>query len=178
MEPLISEIRLWPANFAPRGWAFCHGQLMPISANSALFSIIGTTYGGDGVNSFALPDLRGRVPVGEGAGPGLSPNRLGQKGGQEHVTLTQANLPSHNHTATLHAEGAVSTSGNPTGNMLGIVTGNTDVYAQPDPAEEVAMNPASITVSNAGGGQSFDNEQPYLVLNFIIALEGIYPSRS
>lgn len=178
MDPFLGQIVMFGGNFAPRGWAFCDGQLLAISSNQALFSILGTTYGGDGRTTFGLPDMRARSPMGEGNGPGVGTKRLGQKGGQESTTLAVNNLPPHKHTATLHAEGTVSTAGNPTGNMLGIVTGTTKVYSLPDPANEIPMAPQSITVSQEGGGQSFSNESPYAVVNFIIALEGVFPSRS
>ncbi|OAN77436.1 hypothetical protein A8B78_14090 [Jannaschia sp. EhC01] len=179
VDPYLGDISMFAGNFAPRGWAFCDGQLLPISQYSALFSILGTMYGGDGRTTFALPDLRGRVPMGHGAGPGLTPrNTFGQKGGNEFTTLTTANMPNHTHAATLHAEAAVGTSGNPTNQMLGIITGDTKIYAPLDPANNVVMSSESITVSAEGGNQSFSNEQPFLVLAFIIALQGVFPSRS
>ena len=174
MEPFIGQIMMFGGNFAPRGWALCDGQLLPIAQYSALFSILGTTYGGDGRTTFGLPDLRGRVPMHMGTGPGLSGKTLGAKAGSQTTTLTEGNMPSHTH--TLRAEGTISTSGNPTDNMLGIVTGETKVYSLADPANEINMHADSIT--HTGGGQAFGNEQPYQVVNFVIALEGIFPSRS
>lgn len=179
MEPLLGTIIMFGGNFAPRGWAICDGQLLPISQWSALFSILGTTYGGDGRTTFGLPDLRGRVPMGEGNGPGLQPRQLGQKGGLQSVTLGVPNMPAHNHTATLHAEFALGSSKSPSGNMLaGNNASDEALYAPFDPANNIAMGAESITVSNEGGGQPFDNEQPYQVVNFIIATQGVFPSRS
>ncbi|QUL37814.1 phage tail protein [Erythrobacter sp. JK5] len=178
MEGYLAQIIMFGGNFAPRNWAFCHGQLLAISSNSALFSLLGTAYGGDGRTTFGLPDLRGRVPIGQGAGPGLPNNILGQKGGSPTTTLTVANLPPHNHAATLHAESDVGSSGAPTNALLGVVTGATKIYAPSVPADQVAMHPDSITVGNTGGGTSFSNEQPYQVLHYVICTQGIYPSRN
>jgi len=179
MEPFIGQIIMFGGNFAPRGWALCDGALLAISSNSALFSILGTTYGGDGRTSFALPDLRGRVAIHAGNGPGLSNRNLGQKGGAENHTMSVNEMPSHNHTGTLRAEGVAGTSGNPTDQLLSIVnTGDTKIYAAADPASEINMHADSIVVGNNGGGQSFGIEQPYLAVNYIIALQGIFPSRN
>lgn len=157
-EPFIGQIVMFGGNFAPRGWALCDGQLLPISSNSALFSILGTTYGGDGVSTFGLPDLRGRSPMHPGSGPGLTPRQLGQKGGAERVTLTTNQLPAHSHDMEL-------TSGNgTTNNPVGVGTNST--WAQ------------SVASSDTGGGQAHDNMAPFLCTNFIIALQGTYPSRS
>lgn len=178
MDPIMGTIILFAGSFAPRGWMFCNGQQLAISSNSALFSILGTTYGGNGTTTFNLPDLRGRVPVGTGSGGPLPVVQAGQAGGNNNVTLLQSNMPSHTHTATLRAEGAVSTAGNPTGNMLGIITGDTKVYATPNPASEIAMGADSIVVAPAGGNMPFNIQNPYLGLNYIIATEGVYPSRN
>ncbi len=178
MDGYLAQVIGFAGNFAPRNWAFCHGQLIAISSNSALFSLLGTTYGGDGRTTFGLPDLRGRVFVGQGRGPGLQPNVLGQTGGREFVTLTQANLPSHSHTATMHGESNTGTSGDPTNRLLGVITGDTKIYADAVAAAEVPMHPDSITVGNTGGSTSFNIEQPYQVLNYIICTQGIFPSRS
>lgn len=178
MEGYLAQVIGFAGNFAPRNWAFCHGQLIAISSNSALFSLLGTNYGGDGRSTFGLPDLRGRVMVGQGRGPGLQPNVLGQTGGQDFVTLTQANLPAHNHVATMHGESNVATSGDPTNRLLGVVNGATKTYADAVAADEVAMHPDSVTVGMTGGSQSFNNEQPYKVLNYIICTQGLFPSRS
>jgi microcystin-dependent protein len=174
-EPFLAEIVMFGANFAPRGWAYCEGQLLPINQNSALFSLLGTIYGGDGRTTFALPDLRGRVPIQPGNGPGLSSYTLGERGGAERVTLTIAEMPSHNHSVTLHGERGASTSTNPAGNLLA----NGNSYAAHNSANpEPAMASQSITQANIGGGQSHYNIQPFLCVNFIIALQGTFPSRN
>lgn len=185
MEPLLGQVMLFAGNFAPRGWAFCDGQLLAISANTALFSILGTTYGGDGRTTFALPDLRGRVPIGEGRGPGLSDRRLGQRGGAEDVVLNVLNLPSHSHLAQTTAElygqseagdedllspGVVLASGSGT---------SSEIYSN-EPVNTKMGNSISAvtTVSNTGGQQAHENMQPFLAINYIIALVGVFPSRS
>lgn len=173
-EPFIAEIRIFAGNFAPRGWAFCDGQLLPVSQNTALFSLIGTTYGGDGRSTTALPNLMGRAPMHPGRGPGLTARRLGEKVGVETVTLSEAQIPSHNHTVrgstTTAAPGAPSNT-----ESLSRAGGGT-AYQENTTANLVDL--ASQTLSTTGGSQSHDNMQPYLVLNFIIALVGLYPSRS
>lgn len=170
-EPFIAEIRIWAGNFAPRGWAFCNGQILPIAQYTALFSLIGTFYGGDGRSTFALPNLMGRVPVGAGTGPGLSPYSVGQSGGTESVTLVGQHMPSHN-----HALAAVQRSGDladPSGRVLArAASGNT--YHAVDSTVQMAES----ALGQAGGGQAHNNVQPYLALSFIIALQGIYPQRS
>lgn len=168
-EPFIGEIRLFAGNFAPRGWAFCDGQLLPIAQNQALFSIIGTTYGGDGRTTFALPDLRGRAPIHAGSGPGLTPRVLGARGGEEQVTLTESQLPQHTH--SLMASTAKADTKTPTGEVLG---GNTKNYTAPPTNVDTDISSIGI----AGEGQAHNNMQPYLTLNYIIALQGIYPSRN
>lgn len=180
VDPYLADVTIFAGNFAPRGWAFCDGQLLPISQYTALFSLLGTMYGGDGRTTFGLPDLRGRVPMGHGNGPGLTSRpTFGAKGGRETETLNLTNMPSHSHSATLHAESAPGTSNNPTGGLLAVVnTGATNIYAPPVPATNVAMAPDAIVVNNAGGGQSFPIEQPYIVMAYIIALQGVFPSRS
>lgn len=166
MEPFIGTILLFAGNFAPRGWAFCNGQIMSISQNSALFSILGTTYGGDGHTTFALPDLRGRTAIGMGAGPGLTPRTEGEQGGSETVTMTVNNMPAHNHTiASLNAPGDQSL---PSGNYL---AGATAYSSRTDST----LNAQAVSV--AGGSQPVSIMPPFLGLNYIIALEGIYPSR-
>lgn len=159
---------MFAGNFAPRGWALCNGQLLAISSHSALFSILGTTYGGDGVSTFGLPELRGRVAIHEGAGPGLTPRPLGQKSGSESTTLTTNQLPSHGH--SLNVLGSPATTNKPGGNVFG-----TSAIFAPGSANE-AMSGTSI--GHTGGGQPVEHMPPYLALNFIIALEGLYPSRS
>ncbi len=172
MDPFIGEIKLFAGNFVPRGWAFCDGQLLPISQNSALFSILGTTYGGDGRTTFALPDLRGRVPVSPGHGPGLSSYRLGEKGGQEHVTLTTNEIPSHTH--SLRADAAVGTTNDPTNHVLANTGAFDNEYSTNSP--NTNMNNAAVT--STGGSQSHENRQPFLGLYYIIAVQGVFPSRS
>jgi len=171
MTPFIAEIIMFGGNFAPRGWALCDGQLLPISQYSALFSILGTTYGGDGRTTFALPDLRGRVPIHPGHGPGLSDYRLGQKSGAETVTLTVAQMPSHNHTMGISEEDGNSNEAN--GNLLATATAGLMYH---NGNADGTLNANSIR--NTGGGQSHTNIQPYLCVNFIIALQGVFPSRS
>lgn len=169
-EPFVGEVRMFAGNFAPRGWAFCDGQLLAVSQNDALFSLLGTIYGGDGRTTFGLPDLRGRIPIHAGSGPGLSPRRLGAKGGSEKETLTVNQLPSHSH--TMQASNSPADVPNPqntvvgTSNVMELFTGDT---------ADTNLNSASIT--NVGGSRSHTNLMPFLCVNFIIALFGIYPSR-
>lgn len=169
-DPFVGEVMMFAGNFAPQGWADCNGQLLPISQNDALFSLIGTTYGGDGIQTFALPDLRGRTPVHAGSGPGMSTRTLGETGGSESVTLSAAQMPSHTH--TLRAAAAAST-GTPGSTVALAQTSGAKVYRAPS-------NPATMGngLASAGGGQPHDNRQPYLGVRFIMALEGIYPSRN
>ncbi|MFN2537169.1 MAG: phage tail protein [Mycobacteriales bacterium] len=166
-EPFIGEIIMFGGNFAPRGWALCNGQLLPIAQNTALFSLLGTTYGGNGQTTFALPDLRGRVPLHPGQGPGLSSHSLGEAGGTETHTLSINELPVHDH-------GLPGFSGRQTTNVpTGAVPAHGGNYAAASSAN-VAMGRSAAT----GGAQPFSIVQPYLGVNFIIALEGIYPSRN
>ncbi len=176
-SPFIAQITGFGGNFAPRGWAFCEGQLLSISQNQALFSLVGTIYGGDGRTTFALPDLRGRSMVGPGQGPGLNSVRLGARGGAETVTLNSTQMPSHSHTATLHSEDADAVTSRPVNNMLA-KSGADTIYAPFDAAANRAMSSESITVANSGGNQSFPIRDPYLAVYWIIALLGIYPSRN
>ena len=169
--PFIGEIRLFAGNFAPAGWAFCAGQLLPISENDALFSLIGTTYGGDGQSTFALPDLRGRVPIHFGFGPGLSNRVIGQSGGVEEVTLTTAQIPAHSH--PLQANRGLATLPGPGGAVLAQSRqAGIDLYLEDDPS--VTMAPQSITA--VGGSQPHENMQPWMGMNYIISLFGIFPS--
>lgn len=172
-EPFIGEIDWFAGNFAPRGWAFCNGQLLDIASNSALFSILGTTYGGDGRTNFALPDVRGRVLVhsGSSTGPGLSPRPLGQISGSETETLTIAQMPNHTH--SLRASGGTANQSSPGGGVLA-ATGRTRVYD--NTGTNTTMGAGSI--ANNGGGGAHNNMQPYNTLNCIIALVGIFPSRN
>lgn len=172
MNPYLGEIRIFGGNFAPKGWALCNGQLLSISSNTALFSILGTTYGGDGVRNFALPNLQSRVPIHWGHGSGLSQYIPGQSAGVENVTLTQPQMPQHNHTmGTLSAPGTAS---RPNTQLLAQPTAG-NAYG-PVPSDGSTLNQAAI--SSAGGNQPHANLQPYLVMNFIIALQGIFPPRS
>ncbi len=170
----IGEVRFWAGNFAPREWAFCDGQLLPINSYQALFSILGTIYGGDGRTTFALPDMRGRLPIHPGTGPGLSPRQLGQRLGQETHTQTGNEVGSHSHGATLHATESAGNSPTPTGNVL---AGGTNVFHSRSSAEP-SMDSSSIVVANGGGSRAFNIIQPSLNVNCIIALVGLYPSRS
>jgi microcystin-dependent protein len=173
-EPFIAEIRIFAGNFAPRGWAFCQGQILPIAQNTALFSLIGTTYGGDGRSTTRLPDLQGRAPMHPGRGPGLSSRRLGQKIGTETVTLNALQIPNHTH--TLKAQNAEADFDNPTNaKVLGKSKGG-QVYQNNTTDNLVDM--ATGSLSNSGGGLAHTNMQPNLNLNYIIALVGLYPSRS
>ncbi len=174
-EPFIGEIIMFGGTFAPRGWAFCNGQLMSIAQNSALFSILGTTYGGDGQTTFALPDLRGRVPVhaGDSQGPGLSPVVLGEQAGSPTVTLTASQMPMHNHPVTANQN---ATTTDPSGAFPANDARGTPVSIYAATSDGTHMNPQMIGL--AGNSQPVSIEQPYLGVNFIIALEGIYPSRA
>lgn len=171
-EPFIAEIRIFAGNFAPRGWAFCNGQLLPVSQNTALFSLIGTTYGGDGRSTTALPNLEGRAPMHPGRGPGLTAKRLGERGGVETVTLSEAQMPSHTHQVAAADRRADS----------GIAVGN--ALAEPrdgnlyQTTEQDLVEMADQALAPAGGSQPHNNMQPYLTITFIIALVGLYPSRS
>ncbi|MEO7555499.1 MAG: tail fiber protein [Acidimicrobiales bacterium] len=167
-EPFVGEIRLFGFNFAPRGWATCDGQLLSIAQNTALFSLLGTMYGGDGIQTFALPDLRGRVAIHRGQGPGLSPYDQGQTSGAEAVTLTQNQMPQHSHAANVSQ--AAAATARPAGN---VPSAGGAYVATPDGS---TFNAAHI--QSTGGGQPFSVVQPSLVLNHCIALEGIYPSRN
>ena len=169
MDPFVAEIRIFPFNFAPSGWAFSNGQLMPISQNTALFSLLGTTYGGDGKSTFALPDLRGTAPMHPGQGPGLSLYDLGQMGGSETVTLLQSEIPAHNHQVQVINDSGFSSE--PTAN---VPARNTFYNNAVSPA--VAMS--SSALAPVGGNQPHNNMMPYLTVNFNIALQGIFPPRS
>ncbi len=170
-EPFVGEIRMFAGNFAPRGWAFCDGQLLAVSQNDALFSLLGTIYGGDGRTTFGLPDMRGRIPIHAGSGPGLSQRRLGAKSGAEKVTLTVNQLPSHQHNVSASASGA--SSGDPSG-KVSASTAPTNIYSN---ALATAQNMSGAAISTVGGSRSHTNLMPFLCVHFIIALFGIYPSR-
>jgi microcystin-dependent protein len=169
-EPFIAEIRIFGGNFAPRSWANCDGQLLPIAQNTALFSIVGTTYGGDGRSTLGLPDLQGRGPVHPGNGPGLRQRRLGEKGGTQTVTLNMNQMPSHTH--AMVASGNLATNDEPVGQLPAAT--KEDTYSNGGTTVPMSSN----AVSSAGGNQAHNNLQPYLVMRFIIALQGLYPSRS
>ena len=173
MDPFVAEIRIFPFNFAPKGWAFCNGQILPISQNTALFSLLGTTYGGDGTSNFALPNLQGNAPMHPGQGPGLSLHDLGETGGSDTVTLLTSEMPSHTHS-------------------LRAATDLGDLNA-PAPARSLARSDGGFAYQNAtsglvplanaaiapiGGDQPHNNLMPYLTLNFCIALQGVYPPRT
>ena len=166
-EPFMSEIRIMSFNFAPQGWALCNGQLLPINQNQALFSLLGTTYGGNGQTNFALPDLRGRTGIHEGAG-----HTLGEKAGEPAHTLSISELPTHTH--LLNASAAQASTNVPDTNTILSASNPQNIYAQA--TNLIAMSPAAI--GNVGGSQAHTNMQPYLVLNFSIALQGIFPSQN
>jgi microcystin-dependent protein len=171
-EAFIGTIMMFAGNFAPKNWAFCNGQLLPISQNSALFSILGTTYGGDGMQTFGLPNLQSRMPIHAGQGPGLTMRRLGEVGGNESVTLTVNNLPAHNHTINCKSDGG---STNSPANAY--PAGDNDPAATPFSAEKLDATMNQGALSTVGGSQPVSVESPYQVVNFIICLYGIYPSR-
>ena len=187
----LGEIILFAGNFAPRNTAYCNGQLLSISQNQALFSLLGTTYGGDGRTSFALPDLRGRAPIHPGTGPGLSTRKLGQRSGIEYNNLTLNQMPSHTHTAVMSTEGAVNipvntTSGDEdeqspgagimanTGNDLYSSSAANGIYG----GAAVPVTGAQVQILNAGASQAVNNMQPFLGVNYIICINGLFPSRS
>lgn len=194
MEGNIGEIRAFGGNFAPRAWALCNGQLLSIAQNTALFSILGTTYGGDGRTTFALPDLRGRIPISAGTGPGLSTHKLGARSGIEEVYLNQLQIPSHTHQATFtQTAGVVSIlaveddadSDSPAGNYLAIpdITGTNRIYSNDTPDKTLGAG-SSVTVTGmvqnglTGASQGHNNMAPYSVINWIICMQGVFPSRS
>lgn len=174
-SPFLGEIRMFGGNYAPRGWAFCDGRLLPISQNSALFALLGNMYGGDGRSTFALPDLRGRAPISYGTGPGLPSYQWGEQGGSVSTTLTVNQLPAHNH--SLNASSSAGYSDNPAASLIAAGSGTAEyIHATPPPTPDVSLAPASI--GNTGSGQSVPIVSPYLAVTFIIALQGIFPSRS
>ncbi len=198
-QPFLGLIAIFGFAFAPRGWAFCAGQMLAISSNSALFSLLGTTYGGNGTTTFGLPNLQGRTAIGMGSAAGLSPYAIGQTGGTESTTLTTAQMPAHAHGATatststststsaLYAEGTAATSQNPAGKML---ASSQNIYADEAEQNNRKMSPqavvtdtttvttTTVTVNPSGGNQPFSNMQPFLAVNYCIALQGIFPSRN
>jgi microcystin-dependent protein len=181
MEGTMATILLFAGNFAPRNWGFCDGSIIAISTNSALFSLLGTTYGGNGTTNFALPDLRGRVAVGAGNGPGLSQYMLGQVGGSETVTLNTQQMPAHNHvaqtTVSVGTAGVNANADDPDASLLTTTTAN--FYANGvAPTGHLAGVTANTTIGISGGNQPVNIQSPYLALNYVICLYGIYPSRN
>ena len=173
-DPFIGEIRIVGFNFAPYGWALCNGQLLAISQNTALFSLLGTQFGGDGRSTFALPNLQGIAPMCQGNGAGLTPRFMGETGGEPTVTLLQTELPSHRHPAQAGTASNIGTPG-PTTMFGGGGRGKADAYAPASVASPAVMSPQAVGL--AGGSQPHNNLPPYLVSNFVIALNGVFPSR-
>lgn len=173
-NPFLAEVRIFTGNFAPKGWALCNGQLMPISQNTALFSLLGTTYGGDGKSNFALPDLQGCAPMQAGQGPGLSLRDLGETAGEQTVTLLQTEMPAHSHTIQAAAGTGLA---DPTNNVWASgAKGFGSIYSPSAQATNVNMNPFALSIS--GGSLPHNNMMPFLGLTFIIALQGVFPARS
>jgi microcystin-dependent protein len=182
-EPFLAQIVMFGGNFAPRGWAYCDGQLLPIAQNTAVFSLLGTTYGGDGRTTFALPDLRGRLPMHPGSGPQLTPRQLGQKSGSESNVLTVGQLPAHGHqldpavsVARMSVSAAVGDQTSPVGHVPAVANDGESNYAEAG-GEENQIGVSGST-ADAGGGQPVNNLPPFLCVNFIIALQGVFPSRN
>ncbi len=174
-NPFLAEIRIFTGNFAPKGWALCDGQIMPISQNTALFSLLGTTYGGDGMSNFAIPNLQGCAPMQAGQGPGLSLRDLGETGGEQAVTLLQTEMPAHSHTAQAALTGGGVTS--PTNNAWASgLKGHAPAFVASNPQTNVQMNPFGTSIT--GGNLPHNNLPPFLGLTFIIALQGVFPPRS
>jgi microcystin-dependent protein len=170
-DPFVAEIRIFPFNFAPKGWAFCSGQLLPISQNTALFSLLGTTYGGNGQSNFALPDMQGNAPMHPGQGPGLSLHDLGETDGSENVTLLESEMPLHTH--TLGSTNQAGEDRTPQDELLSKAVGG-NLYG--NPTNLVQFDPSALPP--AGGSLPHNNMMPYLTLNFCIALQGVFPPRS
>ena len=176
-EPFLAEVRMVGFNFAPRGWAFCDGQILPINQNQSLFSLMGTSYGGDGRTSFALPDLRGRTPIHVGTSNGGKSHARGNKGGEEKHTLDEAEMPQHDHalTATTNTANLVS----PDGALMGQTpSGVGNLYRVPATGDQPDQTLNAGAIAKAGGGQGHENMQPFIVVNFCISLEGLFPSRN
>jgi microcystin-dependent protein len=175
-DPFVAEIRIYPFNFAPKGWAFCDGQLLPLSQNTALFSLLGTTYGGDGKSNFALPDMQGNAPMHPGQGPGLSLHDLGETGGSQTVSLLESEIPSHSHGFWVGTQDFADVQVPSPSRILGKST-NAAAYVPGSPTP--ALTPMSDNaLAPAGGDQPHDNMMPYLTLNFCIALQGVFPPRT
>ncbi|HVR08356.1 MAG TPA: tail fiber protein [Thermoanaerobaculia bacterium] len=175
-NPFLAEIRIFPFNFAPKGWAFCDGQILPLSQNTALFSLLGTTYGGDGKSNFALPNMQGNAPMHPGQGPGLSLHDLGETGGSDTVTLLESEMPAHSHSLTANSLNS-ATAQTPASN-LGLAKSKTIQAYFPGSPVPATTTIADVAVAPAGGDQPHNNLQPYLTLNFCIALQGVYPPRT
>jgi microcystin-dependent protein len=175
VNPYLGEIRLFAGNFAPTGWALCDGSLLAISQNQALFSILGTTYGGNGTTTFGLPDLRGRVPIGMGNGQGLTARTEGEVGGLEQVTLTQSQIPAHTHSITLSADSTIGSTDRPKG---GLPSRNAAAVPTYGTTANTTLSASSATVGSTGGGQPVAIMPPYLSINYIIALQGVFPPRN
>jgi len=176
IDPLLGQISMFAGNFAPRGWALCNGQLLAISSNSALFSIIGTTYGGDGRTTFALPDLRGRAPIHAGNGAGLTDRRLGSRSGTEQTTITVLNIPAHSHSASINVASSVGRGEGTSQPSNGYIAEGGSYSTTSD--NDATLATGATTIGNTGGSQPINNMQPYLTINYIISLQGIFPSRN
>ena len=172
MDPFVAEIRIFPFNFAPKGWAWCNGQILPLSQNTALFSLLGTTYGGDGKSNFALPNLQGSAPMHPEQGPGLSLHFLGETGGSDTVTLLESEIPSHSHALNARNDIGEDRIAGPTEALARSTGGN--LYSAPGSLTTLSAS----TLAPAGGGQPHNNMQPYLTVNFCIALQGVFPPRT
>jgi microcystin-dependent protein len=170
-DPFVAEIRIFPFNFAPKGWAFCDGQLLPLSQNTALFSLLGTTYGGDGKSTFALPNMQGNAPMHPGQGPGLSLHDLGETGGSQFVTLLESEIPAHSHFESASVQDGIEPA--PAGQFCAKGLG-VNMYAVPGALTQLSPN----TVAPSGGSLPHNNMQPFLTLNFCIALQGVFPPRT
>jgi microcystin-dependent protein len=180
-EDILAEIRLFAGNFAPRGWAFCHGQLLPINQNTALFSLLGVMYGGNGQTNFALPDLRGRVAIGHGFGPGLTPRSQGEQAGSETITIIANNLPLHSHavsgTVAMQAYAGAGDSDTPHNTYPAMLEG-TEMYALTTDGSVMPAMQHNLSMSATGASQPINNMQPVLALNYIICMSGVFPPRS
>jgi microcystin-dependent protein len=176
MDPFVAEIRIFPFNFAPKGWAFCDGQLLPLSQNTALFSLLGTFYGGDGKSNFALPNLQGNAPIHAGQGPGLSLYGLGQMGGSETVSLLDSEMPAHPHSVMVGTQDTADNQVPSPTKILG-KSGGAFAYVPGSPAPPLTQMNFNM-IAPAGGDQPHNNMMPYLTLNFCIALQGVYPPRT
>lgn len=176
VDPFVGEIMIVGYTFCPRGWANADGQLLPINQNQALFSLYGTTYGGDGRTTFALPDLRGRAPIHFGTGPGLTTRALGSRSGTETNTMTEAQMPSHTHTGGIQTTDTAANSRNAKSDAFGFDDQNTYVDGT-NPSANFMRN-VTVLIQNKGGGQAQNNMQPYLALRYCVALQGVFPSRN